>query len=193
MVVTATMAPQKSLQDVALAALVALKNRKAFKQVEVAKRMKTAPAAVSETLSGKRRVTLRFLEAVSAETGVHPGEMLMDPHRDEMKVVSGLEMQLLRYFRTWPAPTREAFLTFASFFADEDPVTYDQRVAHEQLRRMSEAKRRLAYGYLTWVTEGDLPRDMRRALGLPETDAPIAPQSTHNGRAKRPQTPKTKT
>ena len=173
---------RRTLQDVALSALQALKARKAFRQTDLAERLKTKPAAVSETLSGKRPVTLRFMEAVSDATGVHPGELLIDPHRDELKIVSGVEMQLLRYFRSWPAPTRQAFLTFASFFANEDPVTHDERRAHEQIRRLSDAKKRLVYGYLTFLTEGDLPRDVRIALGLPETDAP---QSTQPARAKR--------
>ena len=167
------MAGNRSLQEVALSALVALKDRKAFKQIEIAQRLNTAPAAVSETLSGKRRVTLRFLEAVSAVTGIHPGELLMDPRRDEMKIVSGPEMQMLRCFRTWPQPTKDAFLTFVSFFADEDPVTYNQRVAHEQLRRLkSEAVRRRAYAYLTFLTEGGLTPDLQEAFGLLDSAAP---------------------
>jgi transcriptional regulator with XRE-family HTH domain len=164
------MSSPRSLQEIALAALVALKERKAFTQVELAKRLNTAPAAVSETLSGKRRITLRFLEAVSDVTGMHPGEFLTDPHRDTMKVVDPVEAQFLRYLRRWPAPTREALLTFASFFADEDPATADERRAHEQIRRLGDGKRRLAYAYLTFLTEGDLPPDIRKGLGLPETD-----------------------
>lgn len=183
------MARPKSLQEVALASVLALKDRKAFKQVAVAKRMGTTGAAVSETLSGKRRVTLRFLEAVGAETGVHPGEMLMDPSRDEMKVVSGLEMQMLRYFRSWPAPTREALITFASFFADEPPVTHDQRVAHEQLRRLKpEAARRRAYAYLTFLSEGGLTPDLQEAFGLLDSNAPPKLRT----QKATPRTPKTR-
>lgn len=151
---------------------MALKERKAFRQVDLAKRLNTKPAAVSETLSGKRNVTLRFLEAVSDVTGIHPGELLVDAHRDQMKVVSPIEMQLLRYFRSWPAATREALIAFGSFFADEDPVTHDERVAHEQIRKLAEGKRRLVYAYLTFLTEGDLPPDIRKGLGLPERDEP---------------------
>jgi transcriptional regulator with XRE-family HTH domain len=176
------MATPKSLQEVALAALQALKDRRVFTQAQIAKQLGTAPAAVSETLSGKRRITLRFLEAVSDVTGIHPGEFLVDPHRDQMKVINPREMRILRYFRDWPLPTQEAFVTFASFFADEDPVTADERRAHEQIRRLGEAKKRLVYGYLTFLTEGDLPRDVRIALGLPETDAP---QSTTPVKTKR--------
>jgi transcriptional regulator with XRE-family HTH domain len=171
----------RSLQEVALASLQVLKERKVFTQVELARRLNTTQAAVSETLSGKRRITLRFLEAVSDVTGIHPGEFLTDPHRDTMKVVDPLEAQLLRYLRRWPAPTREALLSFASFFADEDPATHDERRAHEQLRR------RLAYAYLTFLTEGDLPPDIRVGLGLPEIDGP---QSTRPRRVK-PTTPTT--
>jgi transcriptional regulator with XRE-family HTH domain len=177
----------RSLQEVALAALQALKDRRAFTQVEIAKRLNTAPAAVSETLSGKRRVTLRFLEAVSDVTGIHPGEFLVDPHRDQLKVIDPLEMQVLRYFRSWPAPTREALLSFASFFADEEPATADERRAHEQIRRLGDGKRRLAFAYLTFLTEGDLPPDIRKGLGLPEIDGP---QSTRPRRVK-PTTPTT--
>lgn len=189
MVVTPTMASHKSLQEVALAAIVALRDRRAFRQVDVAKRLNTAQAAVSETLSGKRKITLRFLEAVAAVTGMHPGELLTDPHRDTIKVVNPLEMQLLRYFRSWPAPTREAFIVFASFFADEDPVTADERRAHEQIRRLGDGKQRLAYAYLTFLTEGDLPPDIRKGLGLPEIDAPLSKPPAKG----RPRTPPAKT
>lgn len=185
------MSRPKNLQEVALSALIALKDRKAFKQIDVAKRMNTAPAAVSETLNGKRRVTLRFLEAVSDVTGIHPGELLIDPHRDEMKVVTGPEMQLLRYFRTWPISTRDAFIAFASFFADEPPVTYEQRVAHEQLRRLKpEAARRRAFAYLTFLSEGGLTPDLQEAFAQLDSNEP---PETRTLKAKRSKTPKTTT
>lgn len=111
-----TVPGMRSLQEIALSALIALRDRKAFTQADVARRLKTADAAVSETLSGKRKISLRFLEAVADVAGVHPGELLVDPHRDSIKVVNGAEMQLLRYFRRWPAATRDALLSFASFF-----------------------------------------------------------------------------
>lgn len=183
------MSNRKTLQDVALEAVRALKDRKAFKQVDIATRMNTAEASVSETLAGKRRVTLRFLEAVADATGLHPGELLIDPRRNEMKVVSGPEMQLLRYFRKWPHPTRDAFLMFLSFFADEDPVTYEQRVAHEQLRRLkSPAVRRRAYAYLTFLSEGGLTPDLQEAFGLLDSDAA---QSTRTPKAKKTRPPRT--
>lgn len=180
------MARPQNLQEVALVALQALRDRRAFKQVDIAKALNTTGAAVSETLSGKRRVTLRFLEAVSKVTGVHPGEFLTDPHRDQIKIVNPQEMQLLRYFRSWPVSTRESLLSFASFFADEDPATTDERRAHEQIRRLPDGKQRLVYAYLTFLTEGffpegDLPPDIRKGLGLPEI---AAPQSTRT--EKRP-------
>jgi transcriptional regulator with XRE-family HTH domain len=180
----------KTLQEVALASLQTLRDRKRFRQVHLAERLKTKPAAVSETLSGKRPVTLRFMEAVSELTGIHPGEFLLDPHRDEMKVVSGIEMQMLRYFRSWPAPTREAFLMFVSFFADESPATYEQRVAHEQLRRLkSEAVRRRAYAYLTFLSEGGLTPDLQEAFGLLDSGEPQSTRTekvTQRTPSKRP-------
>ena len=189
MLITLTMSRSRSLQDVALAAIQSLRDRKQFRQVDLAKRLNTAPAAVSETLSGKRRVTLRFMEGVADLAGVHPGELLSDPHRDQIKIVNPQEMQLLRYFRSWPASTRDALLSFVSFFADEDPATHDQRRAHEQIRRLPEGKQRVVYAYLTFLTEGffpggDLPPDLRTGLGLPEANGT---------RSKRPRkaTPKT--
>ena len=103
------------------------------------------------------------------------------------RAVNPPEAQALRFFRSWPAPTREAFLTFASFFADEPPTTHDERRAHEQIRRLPDGKKRTAYAYLTMLTEGflpgeDLTPDIRTALGLPET---AAPQSTRTVRSKR--------
>lgn len=188
-----TIVAGKTLQEIALDAVVALKERKAFKQVDVAKHMNTAQAAVSETLAGKRRVTLRFLEAVSKATGVHPGELLMDPKRDEMKIVSGIEMQFLRYLRKWPLSTQMGLLTFLSFFADEDDADEGRR-ARQQLRDLPDGKKRTAYAYLTMLTEGflpgeDLTPDIRKGLELPEINAP---RSTHTATAKR-RTPKAKT
>lgn len=186
------MASARSLQDVALTTLLALKERKAFKQTEIAKRLKTADAAVSETLSGKRKITLRFLQAVSEVTGIHPGELLVDPHRDQVKVINPIEMQMLRYFRSWPVPTREALLSFASFFADEDPVTADERRAHEQLRRLkSDAVRRRALAYLTFLSEGGLTPDLQEAFGLLDSGETQSPADAKPKRKTR--TPPTKT
>jgi len=96
----------------------------------------------------------------------------------QLKALNPLEAQMLRYFRTWPQPTREAFIVFASFFADEDPVTYNQRVAHEQLRRLkSEAVRRRAYAYLTFLTEGGLTPDLQEAFGLLDSAEPQSVQT----------------
>lgn len=165
-------------------ALRALKHRGKIKLTEVAKAAKIPESSMSRIYAGRQPVTLRILDAIEGITGESAVEMLVDPFVD-LKAVNPNEAMLLRYFRSWPKPTREALLTFASFFADEDPVLYEQRVAHEQLRRLGDAKRRLAYAYLTFVTEGDLPRDMRIALGLPETDAPL---STHSEPATKRRT-----
>ena len=162
-------------------ALRALKHRGKVTLTEVAEAAKIPQSSMSRIYAGRQPVTLRMLDAIESITGDSAIEMLIDPSV-ELKAVSPHEATVLRYFRSWPAPTRQAFLTFASFFANEDPVTHDERRAHEQIRRLSDAKKRLVYGYLTFLTEGDLPRDVRIALGLPETDAP---QSTQPARAKR--------
>lgn len=177
---------KKSLEGIAQEALRALWQRRVFSQRELAKAMQRPPAVANRMIHGQQPITLRALEAIGGLAGVSPAELLIDPAL-EMKAVTPGEAQMLRYFRDWPTPTRTAFLTFASFFADEPPVTHDERRAHEQIRRLGEAKRRLAYAYLTFLTEGDLPRDVRIALGLPETDAPL---STHTEKPKRRATPK---
>lgn len=177
---------RKSLQEIASQTVHALWQRKVFTQTALAKRMDRPLSMVNGIVHGKRPITLKVLEAVSDLAAMHPAELLVESN-EALKILSPPEAQILRYFRSWPAPTKAALLTFASFFADEDPVTHEQHVAHEQLRRLGEAKRRLAYAYLTFLTEGDLPRDVRIALGLPETDAP---PETHSGRVKRRTTPK---
>jgi transcriptional regulator with XRE-family HTH domain len=176
----------KALSDVAADSVRALWERRKFSQRDLAKKIKRPPSVVNRIIKGTQPVTLRVLEAVSELTGISPVEMLIDPSV-ELKAVTPLESAMLRYFRGWPAPTREALITFASFFADEDPVTHDERRAHEQIRRLGDAKRRLVYGYLTFLTEGDLPRDVRIALGLPETDEP---QSKTPPKRRTPKTPK---
>jgi transcriptional regulator with XRE-family HTH domain len=175
---------QSKYEARATEALRALKHRNKITLADVATRAGIPGSSMSRVYTGRQPVTLKMLDAIEQLTGESAVEMLIDPHV-EMKAVSPQEAAVLRYFRGWPSPTREAFLTFASFFADEDPVTHDERRAHEQIRRLGDAKRRLAYAYLTFLTEGDLPQDIRIALGLPETDAP---QSTSNGRAKRRKT-----
>jgi hypothetical protein len=177
---TALMA-SKTLEALAHEALRALWQRRAFSQREFAKAIQRPPAVANRMIHGTQPITLRALEAAGRLAGISPVELLVDPSV-ELKAVNPREAQLLRYFREWPLPTQEAILTFASFFADEDPVTHDERRAHEQIRRLGDAKRRLAYAYLTFLTEGDLPQDLRIGLGLPETDAP---QSTHTETAKR--------
>ena len=162
-------------------ALRALKHQNKIKLQDVAERVGIPGSSMSRVYNGRQPVTLKMLEAIEEITGESAIELLVDPTVD-LKAVTPPEASMLRYFRRWPTPTRAAFLTFASFFADEDPVTHDERRAHEQIRRLGEAKRRLAYAYLTFLTEGDLPQDVRRALGLPETDAP---QSTRIERPKR--------
>jgi transcriptional regulator with XRE-family HTH domain len=169
-------------------ALRSLKHRGKIKLADVAKAANIPQSSMSRIYAGRQPVTLQMLDAIEQITGESAVEFLIDPNV-EMKAVNPPEAQMLRYFRSWPAPTREAFLTFASFFADEDPVTHDERRAHEQIRRLSDAKKRLVYGYLTFLTEGDLPRDVRIALGLPETDAP---QSTPPVPPKRRRTTPTR-
>ena len=162
-------------------ALRALKHRGKIKLSDVAKAANIPESSMSRVYAGRQPVTLSMLDAIERITGDSAIEMLIDPSV-ELKAVSPHEATLLRYFRSWPLPTRQALISFASFFADEAPVTHDERRAHEQIRRLSDAKKRLVYGYLTFLTEGDLPRDVRIALGLPETDAP---QSTHSEPVKK--------
>jgi transcriptional regulator with XRE-family HTH domain len=152
-------------------ALRALKHRGKITLAEVAKAAGIPQSSMSRIYAGRQPVTLQMLDAIEQITGESAVEFLIDPSV-EMKAVSPPEAQMLRYFRSWPKPTRDALLTFASLFADEEPATHDERRAREQIRRLSDAKKRLVYGYLTFLTEGDLPRDVRVALGLPETDAP---------------------
>lgn len=173
-------------------ALRALKHRGKITLAEVAQAAKIPQSSMSRIYAGRQPVTLHMLDAIEQITGESAIELLVDPNV-ELKAVNPPEAALLRYFRTWPKATRDAFIAFLSFFADEAPVTYEQRVAHEQLRRLPEGKRRAAYAYLTYQTEGffpgeDLPPDIRRALEHPREDAP---QSTRTPRAKRPKTPPT--
>lgn len=177
---------RKSLEVLAHEAIRGLWQRRVFSQREFAKAINRPPAVANRMIHGTQPITLKAVDGAARLAGISPVELLVDPDA-EMKVVSPMEAQLLRYFRKWPAPTRDAIIAFASFFADEDPVTQDERVAREQIRRLGDAKKRLAYAYLTFLTEGDLPLDIRRGLGLPEIDAP---QSTHTEPPKR-RTPKT--
>lgn len=161
--------------------LRALKHRGKVTMAQIAERSGVPESSMSRIYNGRQPVTLKMLDAIEAITGESAVEMLIDPTVD-LKAVTPPEAALLRFFRSWPKSTRDAFIAFASFFADEGPATHDQRRAHEQLRALPDGKRRTAYAYLTFLTEGFLPGedwspDIRIALGLPET---AAPQSTHN-------------
>lgn len=178
-----------TLNERAKAGIRVLLAQKKFSQRELAKAVRLPASVINRIINKDQPVTLRILEAVGSLANINPVELLVDT-RDTLKTVSPPEAQLLRFFRGWPAPTREALLSFASFFADEDPVTADERRAHEQIRRLGDGKRRLAYAYLTFLTEGDLPPDIRRGLGLPEKDAPQSPPPQ---KAKRKAPPKGRT
>lgn len=168
-------------------ALRALKHRGKLTMAEVAQRVGIPESSMSRVYNGRQPVTLRMLDAIEQITGESAVEMLVDPTVD-LKAVTPPEATILRYFRGWPKSTRDAFMMFVAFFADEEPVTHDQRRAHEQLRALPDGKRRTAYAYLTFLTEGflpgeDLSPDIRAALGLPETGAE---QSPRTARATRP-------
>ena len=165
-----------SLEDRATDSVADLSRRKKFTMKELAERASRGGRPIPTTsihriIHGTQPVSLRVLEAAGELAGVNPLEMLLNPD-DGMTLVTPLESQLLRYFRSWPHSTKIALVTFASFFADEEPATADQRRAHQQLRDLGEAQRRLAYAYLLFLTEGDLAPDIRKGLGLPEKDAP---------------------
>lgn len=179
---------RRTLSDLASAGVRALWERRAFTQRELAAKVGIPTSSIHRVLQGAQPVTLPILEAVGALTHENPLRLLADPN-DEFAIVTPVERQLLRYFRKWPLPTRDALIAFASFFGDDDPVTYDEKVAREQLRRLPDGKRRLAYGYLTFLTEGDLAPDIRRALGLPETDAPQSTRTTKRQPKNTPSKP----
>lgn len=165
-----------SLEDRATENVAELSRRKKFTMKELADRASRGGRRIPTTsihriIHGTQPVSLRVLESAAELAGTHPLELLRDPG-DDLHVVNPIEAQLLRYFRSWPHSTKVALITFASFFADEDPATQDQHRAHQQLRDLGDAQRRLVYAYLLFLTEGDLPPDIRKGLGLPETDAP---------------------
>lgn len=173
-------------------ALRAMKHRKKITLSDVAELAGIPQSSMSRIYDGRQPVTLRILDAIEQLTGESAIELLIDPHV-ELKAVNPSEAALLRYFRSWPKSTREGLMIFLSLFADEEPATSDARRAHEQLRRLPDGKQRTAYAYLTFLTEGflpgeDLPPDIRKALGLPET---AAPQSQQHDPAKRRKTPTT--
>lgn len=177
---------RKSLPELAHEAIQALWQRRAFSQRAFAKAIQRPPSIANRMIKGTQPITLRALEAAGQLAGVNPVELLIDPEL-ELKAINPQEAQMLRYFRSWPVSTREALLSFASFFADEDPATHDERRAHEQIRRLGEGKKRLVYAYLTFLTEGEMPPDIRKGLGLPEIDAP---PETPRGKPSRKKTPR---
>jgi len=160
---------RKDYTTLTAAGVRALWERRKFTQRDLAEKVGIPTSSINRILQGTQPVTLKVLEAVGELTNTNPLELLLDPD-EGMKLVTPIESQLLRQFRGWPAPTRLALLTFLSLFADELPAVADERRAHEQIRRLAENNRRLVYAYLTFLTEGGLPPDVRKALGLPETD-----------------------
>lgn len=171
--------------------LRALKHRGKVTMAQVAEKSGVPESSMSRIYNGRQPVTLKMLDAIEELTGESAVELLIDPSVD-LKAVTPPEATLLRYFRSWPKSTRDAFIAFASFFANEPAETHDLRRAHQQLRDLPEGKRRAAFAYLTYQTEGffpgeDFPPDIRTALERPATDGP---QSTHSSTPTR--TTKTK-
>lgn len=177
--------PTRSLTDTAFDCIHDLWKRRAFTQQQLADALGKNLSAVNRIIHGQQKLTLDVIEAVAKLVGVAPVELLADPST-ELKALNPLEATLLRHFRSWPQPTREAFIEFSSFFADEEPVTYAQRVAHEQLRRLKpEAVRQRAYAYLTFLSEGGLTPDLQEAFGLLDSDGPPETPSSRGTPTKK--------
>lgn len=187
--------PKLSLEERATLGVRGLSQRKKFTMKELAERASQKPGqnvpttSIHRVIHGTQPVSLRILEAACELAQVNPLELLVDSSEHELKMVTPDEAQMLRYFRSWPAATRLALLTFLSVFADEEPALYAERVAHEQIRRLKpESVKRRAYAYLTFLSEGGLTPDLQEAFGLLETDAPPAPKLLPPKKGRRPKT-----
>lgn len=144
-------------------------HRRDFKQTDLAARLRRPGSVVNRIIHGSQPVTLDVLEAVGELTGVDPMELLADP-ATLVHALNPMEAELLRYARGIPRSTLDNLLGFLRFFAGEDALTQQLRQATEYLRAMGKSERDRAMAYLLLMHEGGLPRDVRIALGLPETD-----------------------
>lgn len=159
----------RTLSDRASEAVHALWQRRAFTQIALANRLRRPQSVVNRIIHGKQPVTLDVLEAVGEITNTDPAELLANP-QSALKVLSGPEAEMLRFFRSWPLSTREAMLAFLRFFAAESEMDQQIRRATQYLRDMGKGERDRAVAYLLLLHEGGLSPDLRIALGLPATD-----------------------
>jgi transcriptional regulator with XRE-family HTH domain len=176
-------ARRTTLSERALAAIRAAIDRKALTQTQLAKMTSRFSSNMSEIIAGKRPLPFDVIEAAAELLQVDPAELMADP-QNLVKVLNPLEAELLRYIRAWPKSTREAFLTFLRFFADESRANQQIRQAVEYLRTLDKPVRDRAVAYLLMLSEGGLSRDVRIALGLPEVDA-TPPRRQWPGKPRR--------
>jgi len=169
-----------TLQDTAYRAVYALWERRAFTQHHLAKLTRRPQSVINRIIHGKQPVTLDIIEAVSELSQTSPAEMFARPD-EQVRVLRPDEAEMLSYFRTWPTSTRDAFLIFARFFAQEPPLEQEIRQSVEYLRAMPRNERMRAHAYLMLLNEGGLSPDLQVALGLPARDEGLRPPKKTRG------------
>jgi hypothetical protein len=159
---------RRKLSELALNAVVqGIENRR-YKATDLARLTGRHASNLSEMLAGKRKLALDVVEAAAELTAVDPAEFFINPPT-ELKALLPDEAELLRAFRSWPADVRGAFVSFANYFAAEKAQPAAVRDAAHHFGKLDPKKRQLVLGYMTYLREGGMPRDVAIALGLQGT------------------------
>lgn len=166
---------RRQLADLALQAVVNGIEHKRYKAADLARLTGRHTSNLSEMLNGKRKLALDVIEAAAELQGVDPAEFFADP-RTEVKALTPDETEVLRLVRSWPKDVRKAFVTWQHYFAGQDALQQDVRTAAHAFRRLGVKQRQLVLGYMAYLLEGGLPRDVAIALGLPEKDGGTDPE-----------------
>ena len=152
--VDATERTRKTLQRLA--------REKTLRQSRLAARLGVAASAVNRSIHGPTPITVTFLEAVEADTGIPLAEIVAPPGTTYQ--LDADEAALIRAFRKWPKSVVHALLAFLAPFVDEGPTETRTRNLHEYWRRMPARDQEWIYGIVVMLREGMLPPDVRAGL-----------------------------
>lgn len=165
------MARRRKLSELVLQAVNQGIEARHYKAADLAKLTGRHASNLSEMLAGKRKLALDVIEAAAELRGVDPAEFFIDPATD-LKALNPEESEILRYARSWPADVRKAFVTFQAYFATSAAMPQQIRDASHHFGKLDQKKRQLVLGYMTYLREGGMPRDVAIALGLPGSGVP---------------------
>jgi transcriptional regulator with XRE-family HTH domain len=132
-------------------------------QLRIAELLDMSQGNVSKTIhQDDRPITLDFLEAAAAVSGIPPAELVSED--GAIYQLSADEALIVRALRAWPLTVRRALCQFVVFFANEEPQAGQTRRMHELWRHLDARSRLAVYGFAVEKSQGAIPPEIEARL-----------------------------